>query len=391
MNFYDLFISNDPKIGYDLKELNNRLIKEEDLKIFWEKEDALFTPEQITNGIKNSKVFICFISQKYIESKSSKREIKYAIELKKPIIVIMMDDLKLEDLPISMLPITVINCWNREIYRGRKYNDLLTAIKKSLRCVKNELTLSDQVIQESFVKDQKKPDKESSKINMRIIVDPKNNFIEKNTSRQNKIPLKNRDKLNFNSDNESINNQIERQFSDADITKLIQNWWATINFGKFKDVKESFKSDQSEETRYNRIDLNGYGNSKINDNKEKELINDEIRKLADEAWGVIKNYIKKEILHQNQVRSTEKKINTFNYKNGDNYEGEILENLPHGYGSYTWANNDIYIGEWIKGQRHGKGILFLENGEIYEGEFLHNDFLENGAHNFSSGKEVSAK
>ena len=71
MIFYDLFISNDQKIGYALKEFNNRLIKEEDFKICWEQEYAFFTPEQIANGIKRSMIFLCFISQKYMDSKSS--------------------------------------------------------------------------------------------------------------------------------------------------------------------------------------------------------------------------------------------------------------------------------------------------------------------------------
>ena len=450
MNFFDLFISNDSEIGYALKELYNRLIDEEDLKIFWEKEDVLFTPEQIAIGIKNSEIFICCISQKYIESKSSKREIKFANELKKPIIAIMMDDLKLEDLRISMQPITVINCWNREIYKGRKYHDVLTSIKKNLRGFKTDLPLSDKTIQEltkkvwielkSLAKNEIKLDDESSTVKLRKI-------IEKKSSADNSISLKNRkeSEIFFETDNEDIYNHIERKLTDADISRIIQNWWTTFDFFKYKDEKinilendkdksakdiknshdfeikknenlkdmdqkDKLKSDPFKEKKDKRIDFNEYRKSKC-DKNENELSNEEIRKLASEWWGILKNSSENERERynistsdqnivdenyndekfQNKVKFKKKKNEVLNFKNGDRYEGEVLDDLPHGYGSYTWFNQDTYIGEWVNGQRHGKGVLILENGESYEGEFLNNDFHGNGTYHYSSGEKFSGE
>ncbi len=39
----------------------------------------------------------------------------------------------------------------------------------------------------------------------------------------------------------------------------------------------------------------------------------------------------------------------------DRYEGQFVNGLPNGYGTYTWANGDKYTGEWIEGMRHGIG------------------------------------
>mmetsp|Transcript_22989 Transcript_22989/g.20881 ORF Transcript_22989/g.20881 Transcript_22989/m.20881 type:complete len:230 (-) Transcript_22989:113-802(-) len=44
------------------------------------------------------------------------------------------------------------------------------------------------------------------------------------------------------------------------------------------------------------------------------------------------------------------------YPNGDIYEGEWLENLMNGEGSYTYKKSgDIYSGTWIKGKKQDQG------------------------------------
>jgi len=77
---------------------------------------------------------------------------------------------------------------------------------------------------------------------------------------------------------------------------------------------------------------------------------------------------------------------------GSKYEGERLNNLPHGNGMLEYSNGDTYKGEWLNGKRHGIGIFFrcadatlytgdwiddkpngkgliqYQNGEVYEGE-----------------------
>ena len=35
----------------------------------------------------------------------------------------------------------------------------------------------------------------------------------------------------------------------------------------------------------------------------------------------------------------------FKFKNGDYYEGEVLNKKLHGKGKYTWVSGDVYEGE----------------------------------------------
>ena len=38
-------------------------------------------------------------------------------------------------------------------------------------------------------------------------------------------------------------------------------------------------------------------------------------------------------------------------KNGDTYVGEMKNDKPHGYGTYTWPNGEKYVGGTITGSR----------------------------------------
>lgn len=93
--------------------------------------------------------------------------------------------------------------------------------------------------------------------------------------------------------------------------------------------------------------------------------------------------------------------------NGDFYEGEFLNDNPHGYGKWTfksgtiykgqffdgvfsdngemtWTNGAKYKGEFKKGQRTGKGVYHWTNGDEYDGEFL-----DGKLHGWGAYKEVN--
>ena len=58
----------------------------------------------------------------------------------------------------------------------------------------------------------------------------------------------------------------------------------------------------------------------------------------------------------NFVDSRREGVGLMRFKNGDMYEGEFLNNLMHGEGSYTYAKtNDIYSGSFYAGKKHGRG------------------------------------
>jgi hypothetical protein len=54
---------------------------------------------------------------------------------------------------------------------------------------------------------------------------------------------------------------------------------------------------------------------------------------------------------------------------GSFHEGEWLNGVPHGLGTYTFANGDKYVGEFKDGMRNGKGTNTFANGDKYVGEF----------------------
>ncbi|KAF7138204.1 hypothetical protein RHSIM_Rhsim07G0067200 [Rhododendron simsii] len=55
--------------------------------------------------------------------------------------------------------------------------------------------------------------------------------------------------------------------------------------------------------------------------------------------------------------------------NGDMYNGQWVDNFPHGQGKYLWADGCMYVGEWFRGKTMGKGRFSWPSGATYEGEF----------------------
>ena len=47
---------------------------------------------------------------------------------------------------------------------------------------------------------------------------------------------------------------------------------------------------------------------------------------------------------------------------GGIYDGELLNNWPHGRGKYTFENGNVYEGEFHQGDFHGQGRMNFGNG-----------------------------
>ena len=60
----------------------------------------------------------------------------------------------------------------------------------------------------------------------------------------------------------------------------------------------------------------------------------------------------------------------FIYQNGDTYDGEWVNDLKEGEGTYTYKNDShTYIGSFLKNEFNGWGTLNIIGGGKYEGEW----------------------
>lgn len=56
--------------------------------------------------------------------------------------------------------------------------------------------------------------------------------------------------------------------------------------------------------------------------------------------------------------------------NGDEYAGDFVNDLFHGYSLYKYANGDVYCGDFLKGKKNGNGVLKIKaTGQDYAGYF----------------------
>ena len=70
---------------------------------------------------------------------------------------------------------------------------------------------------------------------------------------------------------------------------------------------------------------------------------------------------------------------------GNVYEGEFKDDKQNGHGTYTFANGDVYEGEWKDDHLNGQGKATSANGAVYEGEFKNNYFNGQGKLTYANG------
>ena len=82
---------------------------------------------------------------------------------------------------------------------------------------------------------------------------------------------------------------------------------------------------------------------------------------------------------------------TINFKNGDYYEGEIMDGLPDGLGIKLFQNSGKYEGFFYKGKRNGKGRIFYKNEEFYMGQWENDEINGFGEFFFSDHTRYSGQ
>jgi len=75
---------------------------------------------------------------------------------------------------------------------------------------------------------------------------------------------------------------------------------------------------------------------------------------------------------------------SYTLTNGNLYEGELKNNLPHGKGKIT-SKDWVYEGELKNGMADGKGKLTAFDGSSYEGEFKNDKYNGKGRLNYGNG------
>jgi hypothetical protein len=57
------------------------------------------------------------------------------------------------------------------------------------------------------------------------------------------------------------------------------------------------------------------------------------------------------------------------WSNGATYTGQFLEGKYHGLGVYVWPSGKKFVGRWQNGVKNGHGLYTWPNGKKYDGEY----------------------
>jgi hypothetical protein len=71
------------------------------------------------------------------------------------------------------------------------------------------------------------------------------------------------------------------------------------------------------------------------------------------------------------------------YNESNLYEGQFLNDRPHGRGVYTWSDGSRFSGVWFEG--NGQGVFQAINGDRYEGDLVDNKFHGRGRYFSTTG------
>ena len=108
----------------------------------------------------------------------------------------------------------------------------------------------------------------------------------------------------------------------------------------------------------------------------------------------------KSVVKETVVEKPEKVILYLEYKDGEQiwspeksnnlqprYEGEAINGIPNGIGTFYLLDGGIYEGEYKDGRYHGQGTINRYDGSKYVGEFRYGELNGQGTLTFPDGKK----
>jgi hypothetical protein len=81
---------------------------------------------------------------------------------------------------------------------------------------------------------------------------------------------------------------------------------------------------------------------------------------------------------------------TKRWPNGDSYQGQLLNDKPHGHGTMNYFEDGrTYVGSWVNGTRQGRGEVTWPSGSRFEGEIKNDMKNGQGKHRSADGSVYS--
>ncbi|CAD8206866.1 unnamed protein product [Paramecium pentaurelia] len=158
--------------------------------------------------------------------------------------------------------------------------------------------------------------------------------------------------------------------------------------------------DNNSDEEEDQQDQNGHqSNIATSTTKEDFVVNQEIKRelirevpFKDETLYIYRiNYQNGDVYEGELLNDLKDGLGTYYYENGEKFDGLFSEDLIHGYGKYYFIGGHKYEGDWYQGEKSGMGILDFSTGDRYIGGFYKDAFDGDGTFEYKNGDVFKGK